>query len=249
MKKLTKEQVLLLHHSLIDSHGGSLGIRDEGLLDSALDTPFQTFEGEYLLPTIQQKAVRLGFGLIMNHPFVDGNKRIGTHVMLTILAMNNIELDYTQKELYEIILDVAAGKASFDELLHWVLGHEIDKNEIRAQRLIETYGFDFDNIPRDEIRQLLNNEIQNFVTFDSVGCGYYSGSSEYFRVLCGYLFCIGNPKDIEIIEKTKYINMDIGCMIDSEWVNSMKGIQDESTCDRNTLINNFVEYYNGYFDL
>ena len=125
MKKLTKEQVLLLHHDLIDAHGGSAGIRDEGLLDSALETPFQTFGGQYLLPTVQQKAVRLGFGLIMNHPFVDGNKRIGTHVMLTMLALNGIELEYTQKELYEIILDVAASRVSFDELLKWALNHEL----------------------------------------------------------------------------------------------------------------------------
>ena len=125
MKKLTREQVLLLHQILIEAHGGGPGIRDEGLLDSALETPFQTFGGQYLLPTIQQKAVRLGFGLIMNHPFVDGNKRIGTHAMLTFLALNGIELEYTQKELYEIILDVAAGKATFEELLEWVLNHEL----------------------------------------------------------------------------------------------------------------------------
>ena len=125
MKKLTKKQVLLLHQALIDAHGGSAGIRDEGLLDSALFAPFQTFGGQYLLPTIQQKAVRLGFGLIMNHPFVDGNKRIGAHVMLTTLAMNGIELEYTQKELYETIVDVAAGKVSFDALLSWVLSHEV----------------------------------------------------------------------------------------------------------------------------
>ena len=125
MKKLTKNQVLMLHQTLIEEHGGSAGIRDEGLLDSALESPFQTFGGQYLLPTVQQKAVRLGFGLIMNHPFVDGNKRIGTHVMLTVLAQNGIELEYTQKELYEIILDVAASKVSFDELLSWVLDHEL----------------------------------------------------------------------------------------------------------------------------
>ena len=118
------EQILLLHHDLIEAYGGGAGIRDEGLLDSALEAPFQTFGGQYLLPTIQQKAVRLGFGLIMNHPFVDGNKRIGTHAMLTFLALNEIELEYTQKELYEIILDVAASKASFEELLEWVLNHE-----------------------------------------------------------------------------------------------------------------------------
>ena len=125
MKRLTREQVLLLNQALTEAHGGGLGIRDEGLLDSALETPFQTFGGQYLLPTIQQKAVRLGYGLIMNHPFVDGNKRIGTHAMLTFLALNGIELEYTQKELYEIILDVAAGKATFEELLEWVLNHEL----------------------------------------------------------------------------------------------------------------------------
>jgi len=124
MKKLTKEQILALHRELIKAHGGSGGIRDEGLLDSALAAPFQTFDSKSMLPTIQQKAVRLGFGLIMNHPFVDGNKRIGTHVMLTMLAMNGIELEYTQKELYEIILKVAVNEASFEELLGWVLDRE-----------------------------------------------------------------------------------------------------------------------------
>jgi death-on-curing family protein len=124
VKKLTKEQIISLHHDVIEAHGGSAGLRDEGLLDSALAAPFQTFDGYSVLPSIQQKAVRLGFGLIMNHPFVDGNKRIGTHVMLTMLAMNGIELEYTQKELYEVILDVASGKVSFELLLKWVLDHE-----------------------------------------------------------------------------------------------------------------------------
>jgi len=79
------------------------GIRDNGLLDSAIAAPLQSYGGEYIFPTIQQKAVRLGFGLIMNHLFIDGNKRIGAHAMLTTLAMNGIELEYTQKELYEVI--------------------------------------------------------------------------------------------------------------------------------------------------
>ena len=124
MKKLTKTQILLLHRELINIHGGSDGIRDEGLLESALAAPFQTFGGQLLLPTVQQIAVRLGYGLIMNHPFVDGNKRIGTHAMLTLLAMNGIELEYTQKNLYEIVIKVAAGETSFEELLNWVLDHE-----------------------------------------------------------------------------------------------------------------------------
>jgi len=124
MNKLTKEQILLLHSELIYTHGGSDGIRDENLLDSAIAAPFQAFGGQSIFPSIQQKAVRLGFGLIMNHPFIDGNKRIGAHVMLTMLAMNGIELEYTQRELYEIILKVAASEATYEELLDWVLDHE-----------------------------------------------------------------------------------------------------------------------------
>jgi len=122
---LTKEQVLLLHRELIDAHGGSDGLRDDALLDSALSAPFQTFGSQYVYPTVEQRIVRLGYGLLMNHPFIDGNKRIGTHVMLTVLAMNGIELEYTQKELYEIILEVAASEASFEELLNWVLNHKV----------------------------------------------------------------------------------------------------------------------------
>jgi death-on-curing protein len=114
----------MFHKELINEHGGDDGIRDEALLDSALASPFQTFDEQSLFPSLQQKAVRIGFGLIANHPFVDGNKRIGAHVMLVLLAINGIELDYTQKELYEIIIDVAAGKASYEDLLQWVLNHE-----------------------------------------------------------------------------------------------------------------------------
>ena len=95
MKKLTKEQILLLHNDLIYVHGGSDGIRDENLLESALAAPFQSFGGQSMFPSIQQKAVRLGFGLIMNHPFIDGNKRIGAHVLLTMLAMNGVEIEHT----------------------------------------------------------------------------------------------------------------------------------------------------------
>ncbi len=124
MKVITKAQALMMHSELIAAHGGSDGIRDEGLLDSALSAPFQTFGGQPLLPSIQQQASRLGYGLIMNHPFVDGNKRAGAHIMLTFLAMNGIELRYTQKELYETILSVAAGEMPCDELLQWIVRHE-----------------------------------------------------------------------------------------------------------------------------
>ena len=110
MKKLSKKQILMLHTQLIQQTGGSDGVRDYNLLDSALENPFQSFGGEELYPTIQAKAARLGYGLIKNHCMIDGNKRFGTHAMLVFLALNGIELKYTQKELYEAILDIAAGK-------------------------------------------------------------------------------------------------------------------------------------------
>lgn len=82
MKRLTREEVILLQQQLIDRYGGSHGIRDEGLLDSALSMPFQGFGDHDFYPTITEKAVRLCFGLVQNHPFLDGNKRIGTMVLL-----------------------------------------------------------------------------------------------------------------------------------------------------------------------
>lgn len=124
MKKFSKEQILMLHTQLIQQTGGSDGVRDYNLLDSALETPFQSFGGDELYPTIQAKAARLGYGLIKNHCMIDGNKRIGTHAMLVFLALNGIELKYTQKELYETILDVAAGNIEYEDLLQWVLDHQ-----------------------------------------------------------------------------------------------------------------------------
>ena len=84
-----------MHRELIAEYGGSDGLLDNALFESALAMPYQTFDNHDLFPTVQQKAVRLGFGLIMNHPFCDGNKRIGTHAMLVSLAMNEIELEYS----------------------------------------------------------------------------------------------------------------------------------------------------------
>ena len=122
---LSKEQILYLHSQLIAETGGLDGLRDEDLLVSALNAPFQTFSGIDAFPSIQQKAARLGYGLVSNHPFIDGNKRIGAHAMLTILALNRIELDYTQKELSDTILKVAANEYSFNDLLRWIIEHQI----------------------------------------------------------------------------------------------------------------------------
>ena len=124
MRRLSKEQILLLHTQLIEEFGGTDGVRDYNLLDSALETPFQSFAGVELYPTIQAKAARLGYGLIKNHTMLDGNKRIGAHTMLIFLALNGIEMKYTQKELYETVLSVAEGSLEYEGLLRWVLDHQ-----------------------------------------------------------------------------------------------------------------------------
>lgn len=123
MKKMNKEQILLLHTHLVQQTGGCDGVRDFNLLDSAIESPFQSFGGEELYPSIQEKAARLGYGLIKNHCMLDGNKRIGIHTMLVFLALNGINLKYTQRELYEMVLGVAAGKMDYAELVQWINGH------------------------------------------------------------------------------------------------------------------------------
>ena len=120
---LSKDQILLMHHALIERYGGIHGIRDEGLLSSALNAPFQSFNQPDLYPTIAEKAVRLGYGLTMNHPFHDGNKRIGALSMLTMLALNNIPLRTSSEELAAVFLRVASGELANEGLLHWVLSH------------------------------------------------------------------------------------------------------------------------------
>lgn len=124
MIRLSKSQVLLIHDQLIAETGGSSGLRDEGMLDSALSAPFQTFGGEDVYPSLQQKAARLCFGLVKNHPFVDGNKRIGAHVMLVFLALNGVELQHSQAELSDVILQLAAGEIDAEHLLRWILSHQ-----------------------------------------------------------------------------------------------------------------------------
>ena len=125
MIQLTKQQVILLHKEIIAESGGSPEIRDEGLLDSALNAPFQTFSGTELYPTILEKAARLGYSLIKNHAFVDGNKRIGAHTMLVFLALNNIEVKYEDNDFTQLILGVAADEISAEQLLAWLQSHVV----------------------------------------------------------------------------------------------------------------------------
>ena len=123
MRILSKRQILMLHSMLVAQSGGADGLRDEGLLESAINTPLQTFGGQELYPTVLEKAARLGYGLIHNHPFMDGNKRIGTHAMLVFLDINNITLSYEDDDLIAAILRVASGDMDDSELLEWLKAH------------------------------------------------------------------------------------------------------------------------------
>ena len=112
-------------------------------------------------------------------------------------------------------------------------------NEQRAELLVKKYGFDFENIPKEEIIQLIQKEIAD----------YQPGSSEYIRLLCGYLYCIGDIFDVPLMEKAKYgINMDVGCMIDEEWIESLKngGVMAKYVNEREKIIGDFVSYYKAF---
>lgn len=127
MITLSEEEILSLHEKLMDRYSGPdgvRGLRDRKALDSALNAPFQTFNGEDLYPSVIEKAVRLGYGLVVNHPFIDGNKRVGTMAMLMLLRLNNVSLSYDQDDLLSIMLAVASGKADVSALLSWVLSHQ-----------------------------------------------------------------------------------------------------------------------------
>ena len=124
MIKFSKEKVMLLHQLMAQATGGSVGFRDEGLLDSALETVYGSFGGQEFYPAKEEKGARLGYSLISNHAFVDGNKRIGVYVMLTFLEMNGIRLKCTDAELVQIGLGVADGSMDYQDLLQWVWDHE-----------------------------------------------------------------------------------------------------------------------------
>ena len=125
MKRLTKAQVLMLHSALIAQTGGSPEIIRPEMLDSAVNAPYQTFGGVMLHPDPVEQAAHLGGGIICDHPFADGNKRTGTHVMLVTLAINGIAPAYTDAELTDIILRVASCKADTDAQLEWLRTHII----------------------------------------------------------------------------------------------------------------------------
>jgi len=124
MIKFSKEKILLLHQIIAEATGGSVGVRDEGLLESALETAYASFDGQEFYPTKEEKGARLGYALIANHAFVDGNKRIGIYVMLSFLEMNGIRIRCTDEELVHVGLSVADGSMGYEALYQWVLEHK-----------------------------------------------------------------------------------------------------------------------------
>lgn len=120
MIKLSKEKVLLLHQLIAQETGGSAGVRDMGLLESAVNNAYATFSGEDLHKTKAEKAASLAFSLISNHAFVDGNKRIGVYVMLTYLEAEGIKMTCSNDDVVELGLAVASGKMKYDDILQWI---------------------------------------------------------------------------------------------------------------------------------
>lgn len=120
MIRLTTEQVLAMHRMMLAETGGASGIREAGALDMALAGAFQTFDGKELYPSLEEKAARLAFSIVKNHPFVDGNKRTGLFVILVFLELNGMELTFTQQELVDLGLGLADGSLGVEAALQWV---------------------------------------------------------------------------------------------------------------------------------
>ena len=124
MIKLSQEKVLLLHELITRETGGDPNIRDTALLNSALESAFQTFGGQELYPTREEKGARIGFALIANHAFVDGNKRIGMFILLTFLEVNGVKIRPTVDDVIRVGLGVASGEMQYEDLLEWIRGNK-----------------------------------------------------------------------------------------------------------------------------
>ena len=120
MIKFSREKVLLLHQLITAETGGDPNIRDGGLLESALESAFATFGGKELYPSKEEKGAKLGYSLISNHAFVDGNKRIGMYVLLTFMEINGMPINPTEEEVARVGLAVAAGTMQYEDLLEWI---------------------------------------------------------------------------------------------------------------------------------
>lgn len=117
---ISVEQVLKIHTVAIEKFGGANGIRDMGGLESSLARPFQTFGGEDLYPTIFEKAAAIGESVIINHPFIDGNKRTGYLLMEALLRYESYKITSSDEDLYNFVINIATGAISFTEMVEWL---------------------------------------------------------------------------------------------------------------------------------
>lgn len=114
------DEVLAIHRLLIEEFGGSLGVRDQGLLEASLSRPIQTFDGDELYPTPEEKAAAILESIVVNHPLVDGNKRLGYVLMRMVLLDAGLDIDASQDEKYQLVIEVAKGEIGFPEIAKWI---------------------------------------------------------------------------------------------------------------------------------
>ncbi len=117
---ITKEEVLLIHHQVVLLHGGANGVRDINGLESAIARPYQSFGGEELYPSCFEKGAAIGESIIMNHPFVDGNKRTGYVLMETLLRLEGFRIHSYDDDLYHFVIDISTGAKRFEEIVAWL---------------------------------------------------------------------------------------------------------------------------------
>lgn len=117
-----------IHEVLIEQFGGGSGIRDKGALISAINRPFQTFRDEELYPSIVHKAAALIESILINHPFIDGNKRTGYVLMRLLLLSNNYDLQASEDDKYDFVIEIAAGKMKFERIVAWLESHLVNKH-------------------------------------------------------------------------------------------------------------------------
>ncbi len=127
---ISVKDVLSLHKQSIQDYGGSDGIRDLGLLESAIARPFQTFSKTDLYPTVLEKAAALAESLIINHPFVDGNKRTGLLCMVGFLILNNYKMTARPEDLYQFVIDISTGSLAFDQIVDWLKNNSASSNNL-----------------------------------------------------------------------------------------------------------------------
>lgn len=123
MRGLSVSEIIILHQKIADKTGGSHGIRDIGLVESAVSQAYATFGGNDLYETMEAKVAATTYSLVSNHGFVDGNKRIGIAVMLLLLQLNGYKLKYSQQELIDLGLGLAAGNIDKNDIQQWITSH------------------------------------------------------------------------------------------------------------------------------